>query len=763
MLLKRLELSGFKSFARPTTLDFTTPVTAIVGPNGSGKSNISEAIRFVLGEQSMKSLRSKQSEDLIFNGTKDAARLNRASVAITFDNRSRILPIDYDDVEVKRDIYRDGQFLYYINGEKVRLKDIVELLSAVNIGISSHHIISQGEADRILAASPKERRIMIEDALGLRAYYHKKNESTRKLAKTRENVAKVESLRRELAPHLRFLEKQVQKIQEARELKADLVVRCREYFKIADALIRHEREHLARERSAPVLALAGIEGEIAEKGRTLAEMEAREHKSDRVAALEVALKEAQDRKDDLSRTLGRLEGMYEYEERRIREEEARREEARQAADRPVSVPLSALRSFIGSLRALVAEAESASLLDAVKSVLLRVRETADMFDVRYGSQGAQSAEEALQEISREALERIGAQKHDAEERLRTAQDDEHSLYAQYRTAKDTVEEGRSAARLLEREIFTLREERGRLVARVGMLDAHDERLRSEEERLMTERTDAAHLLGVHVLHDDASAPPVTIDRADEVRSAQEDRRRTIERMKMKVEDMGGGGEEIIKEHKETIERDLYLVRELDDLAHSIASLTTLIDELGEKIRSEFAAGVASINVRFQELFAAMFEGGGASLATIALQKRVRGGEELMGGEGEEGEEEDAAEEVSEEGVEIAVTLPHKRLKGMHMLSGGERALTSIALIFAVTLVHPPPFIVLDETDAALDESNARKYGLMVERISGTTQFIIITHTRETMARAQALYGVTAAADGISRLLSIKFDEAARIA
>ena len=158
MHLKSLELNGFKSFGKKSLLEFNSPITSIVGPNGSGKSNIAEAFRFVLGEQSLKSMRGKKGEDLIFNGSTDATRSNRASVKIVFDNSKRILNIDFDEVTLERVVYRDGINEYYINGSKVRLKDITELLAGAHIGSSGHHIISQGEADRILHSNPKERR-----------------------------------------------------------------------------------------------------------------------------------------------------------------------------------------------------------------------------------------------------------------------------------------------------------------------------------------------------------------------------------------------------------------------------------------------------------------------------------------------------------------------------------------------------------------------------------------------------------------------------
>ena len=208
-MLKRLEIVGFKSFAKKTVLDFANSTTAIVGPNGSGKSNVAEAFRFALGEQSIKSMRGKRAEDLIWGGSHTTPRANRASVAIIFDNSRRIFKIDFDEVSIERAVFRDGTGEYSINGSRVRLRDIEELLAGANIGETGHHIISQGESDRILLANTRERREILEDALGLKIYEFKKNEAQRKLIKTEENISQVNSLRRELAPHLRFLENQV--------------------------------------------------------------------------------------------------------------------------------------------------------------------------------------------------------------------------------------------------------------------------------------------------------------------------------------------------------------------------------------------------------------------------------------------------------------------------------------------------------------------------------------------------------------------------
>lgn len=220
MYLKSLEINGFKSFSKKTQLDFKTKISSIVGPNGSGKSNVAESFRFVLGEQSMKNMRGKKGEDLIFTGKN--SRLNRGAVKVIFDNTDKTLNIDYDEVIIERVVYRDGVNEYLINGSKVRAKDVLELLTSANIGSSGHHIISQGEADKILSISPKERKAVIEEALGLKSYVIKKNESEKKLKKTEENLKEIKTRERVNAPRIKFLKREVEKIENSKEMKAEL-------------------------------------------------------------------------------------------------------------------------------------------------------------------------------------------------------------------------------------------------------------------------------------------------------------------------------------------------------------------------------------------------------------------------------------------------------------------------------------------------------------------------------------------------------------
>ena len=242
--------------------------------------------------------------------------------------------------------------------------------------------------------------------------------------------------------------------------------------------------------------------------------------------------------------------------------------------------------------------------------------------------------------------------------------------------------------------------------------------------------------------------------AGENRDAQRTRRHELEKLKIRLEELGiGATDDVIKEYNDAKERDAFLAHEIADLESSIIKLRELIAELDGKLEEQFVVGIKKISSEFNRFFVLMFGGGEAELKTVTTKTRVA----------EEGVDDAEEEEKKEDGIELVAKLPNKRVKGLEMLSGGERALTSIALIFAMSQVNPPPFIILDETDAALDEANSRRYGDMIEELAKKSQLILITHNRETMSRAGILYGVTMGGDGISKLLSVKLDEAVAVA
>lgn len=748
MTLKRLEINGFKSFGRKAVLLFDAPITAVVGPNGSGKSNVAEAFRWVLGEQSLKSLRGKKGEDLIFNGSSSLGRLSRASVSVTFDNSNRVFAsVDFDDVNITREVFRDGTNEYSINGSKVRLKDILELLAGISLGSSGHHIISQGEADRILNANPAERRTMIEDALGLKIYQWKLEESEKKLTKTRENIKEAELLRREIAPHLKFLKKQMEKVEKAKELRAELSTLYLEYLRREEIYLTRTREKVKSELALPKEALAEIESKLAAwAGKQNPASDESVDDRNKLREIESALREVRSKKDDLSRRLGRLEGMIELKQRESR--------SVTTTEDKLVVSRDELNRLAAELEEGWQKIETESDPNTLKIILRNIKQAFGGFLDKFKVHQPAPADNS------ELIQELMAEKQEMEKAVTDLEVLERSRQEEYQLARYSLEQKESRAREEERESYELRARKGELTATVRVLEGKLETLAVEEENFKRELGEAGVLIGRGALNYESYSLDEQMVLSEE-RGIQEDRHRQLERLKIRLEDIGGEGADVEKEYDEVLARDGYLEKELIDLATSAESLEQIMAELRQKITDEFKAGVKKINSEFQKFFEILFGGGTAALSLVVPEKRRSRALDLVVGD-DDGALEEAMEtsaEATEEGIEIAVNLPRKKIKGLAMLSGGERALTSIALLFAMSQVNPPPFMILDETDAALDEANSRKYGDMIESLSKFSQLILITHNRETMSRAGVLYGVTMGSDSVSRLISLKFAEA----
>ncbi len=749
MTLKSLELASFKSFGKKSTVTFTTPVTAIVGPNGSGKSNIVEAIRFVLGEQSMKSLRGKGGSDLIFKGSKMMSSANHASVTITFDNSKKIfsftnsglgVSLDYEEVTITREVFTDGGNKYSINNTEVRLKDVVDLLASVNIGSSGHHIISQGEADRVLNASSKDRRSMIEDALGLKIYQYRIKESERKLEKTLINMKEVQSLRREIAPHLAFLKKQVEKVERAREMREELRMLYKDYLSNEATYLSIETKRLTHTKRILDEKMLSLDERISKLEDNKEKREESEFVLE-IKKTEQELMHLRLAKDELARSLGRVEGMLEGIERQIRKSKENNERV---------ITEGEWQEVIEDLEARIDEAlrtedmpKVVSILKAMKVRIQTLRQNANENDVPINENLNQEYEEM-----KKAKDNIGS---DIEKIISEEKNFQNTI-AILRKKESDFE---ATLRDSEKVFYQLLNEKNSAVSESHSLRYEEEKMLLIKNAFEMELQEAGVLIGREVM----DYARTRSENENINRQAQDEMRKKIERIKIKLEDAGaGGGSEVTKEYEDTVERDQFLTKELEDLGKGIESLRLLIGDLKQTLDVEFKTGVSKINKQFQEFFALMFGGGSAFLSVTMEHKKLKKSEEDF--EDMENERnEDGTELGFERGIEINVTLPQKKVKDLHMLSGGERSLTSIALLFAISQVNPPPFLVLDETDAALDEANSRKYGNMIANLSKYSELIVVTHNRETMSRAQVLYGVTMDALGASKLLSIKLEDA----
>jgi chromosome segregation protein len=302
--LKQIKTFGFKTFAEPTTLDFGGGITAIVGPNGSGKSNLIDAFRWVLGEQSSKSLRSGKMEDVIFAGNEKRKPLGLAEVSITFDNSDRKLPIDFTEVEITRRAYRAGEIEYYINRNQCRLRDILELLMGTGLGPGSYSIVSQGQIDSILTSKPADRRALFEETAGINKFLARKNESMRRLEQTEQNAIRINDLIAELERRIPELDTQVRRAKRYRKLNArvrDLEILS--YIRASESR-RAERETLKAdlERNEEIRSAAAAKA--ASLGAQLAQSRTRVYRH------ELQLEELRTNSQTLRSELARLEADY---------------------------------------------------------------------------------------------------------------------------------------------------------------------------------------------------------------------------------------------------------------------------------------------------------------------------------------------------------------------------------------------------------------------------------------------------------------------
>jgi chromosome segregation protein len=550
------------------------------------------------------------------------------------------------------------------------------------------------------------------------------------LEKTEENMRQVEALRHEIAPHLRFLKKQVEKVEKVRELREAAVGRFQAYFKREEAYLSTAKESVLVELKKLKELLSAISAKVADAKKTL-EGAAGDKGGARILALSKDLDEARRERSEALRKASRLEGQIEAVEltaskatvgaqdiERIAKEAD--EVLPKLAAGALSEALLFFTSFIGKLRALAHSAESGA---------------GDVTKLRADRDHALALEKQLVEKERSlsaALEKIRAE-------LDAARNDEREK---------------------ERGLFELASQEREARLQISMNESRAERLSMEEEEFKRDIAEAGALIGRDILNYQGAA---TVEEYS--REMQEKEKRELEKTKIRLEEMGGGGgDEVMKEYQDATDREAFLERETADLHEAAQSLKSLISDLEKELGSRFTDGIHAINDEFTKLFALMFDGGSAVLVkTEEVVRRAPAPDEEPSDEDADDNGIADSEEEKVEGIDISLSIPRKRVKSLVMLSGGERALTSIALIFAMSSVNPPPFLVLDETDAALDESNSRRYGDMVESLAKKSQLMIITHNRETMSRAGILYGVTMGGDGVSKVLSVKLEEAVKVA
>jgi len=595
----------------------------------------------------------------------------------------------------------------------------------VGVGGSGHHIISQGEADRVLYTSPKDRKNMIEDALGLRIYHIKQQEAERKLVSTAENMREVGMLRREIQPHMRFLAGEAKKIESSQKMREELVGLLGVYMNRETASLEtlrrtfeeHEEPLKNELKEAEQLATA-LQNSLTKK-QSLAVSSTPKDVEEAIRRLRVL----DVNRPEIEREIGRVEGQLVVWGRKEAQPKGMRAWSAQEVETEMQSIISSIDIAIAFKTIETIHAKLSELKERITRFLTGGHKVNVVLDISQERRELEQMQEALQQQLQE-------------------HEEERKQLLEIKNKWDDLRRDSQKGFWEEQKLLRVGEERV-YAAKDGLrsLELERERLRARVDEFNLEQTLAESFLESVIIE---HAEPWSQD--ERLKEYQK-----IQRLRMKLEEAGGVNPHILQEYQEVQQRDVFLAKELDDLQKTEKSLVSLQEQLDTDLQQSFSEGIKKINTKFDELFQAMFGGGSAKLTLVKLQSRE---EHELGG---------PTAKLSEEvGVDITVDIPRKRVKNLDMLSGGERALTSIALLFAMSFVNPPPFLILDETDAALDEANSQRYGAMLKNLSDKTQLIVITHNRQTMKEAGVLYGVTMGSDGVSRLLSLKFEEATEV-
>jgi len=706
VFLKKIEIQGFKSFANKTTFEFPAKIIGVVGPNGSGKSNIVDALRWALGERAAKNLRGESLENLIFAGTPKKPASSLARVSLHFTNHENIFPVETSEAVIERKIDKAGASQFFINSVETRLRDLHPILARAKMGTRGMTIIGQGQSDLFVKSSPKERRIMIEEILGLKEYRLKKEEAERRVETSRSNMEKIKAMIDEITPHLKFLRKQKSRWEEREKIEEKLKHLENSYFGFRIKTLREEKKSIEEKLLRLEVKKKAEDENTRKKELELRELEKEKETSKESEEVRNSIERLFEEKLNIERELIRLETRIE-----IRGSETR-------------LPAKDTETLLRSIRGIEKEAKSLLVIQNMEELKEEIAKLIKKLEALFEEPKESKEREARQNIT-EALQPLKRELENIEKKLREEKEKEKALgqkqkniNQQFRTRFEEIERERNKTREIERKVLEIKFEKEKTVLRINEL---------EKQWQALERTGDELEKAIRGEWTEITA---------ETNWQQAERRILL--LCSELSSIGEIDNELVKEAEDTETRYVLLEKEYEDLGRTEKDLSVLIAELDERIHGEFKNSFKKINDAFNTYFGLMFGGGKAKLKLSAETEEHEGGEHISG-------------------VDFEISIPRKKIKNLDMLSGGEKSLVSMAALFSLISISSPPILILDEIDAALDEENARRFAELVKNFSDKTQFLIVTHNRITMETADVLYGITMGDDGVSKVLSIKLE------
>jgi chromosome segregation ATPase len=811
--LSAIKLRGFKSFPDPVEVRLERGVAVVVGPNGSGKSNVSDALLWASGSLSPSELRAEKPDDVLFAGSAGRPAAEWCEVELLFDNADGQFPeLEFSEISVKRRLHQGGEGQYLVNRAAVRRTDLVELLADVGLGGGHSSVIGQGRVEEILSSKPEHRRALLEEAAGLGKFKARRHRAELKLARVQVQAERARDLEAEVRKRLRPLALQATAAERAEKLKDEIAaVEARlaelelEELGQAAAEIDERRTAASMARKA---ANAKLEELLVERNQAEEDLADAAGRREEATAALYRLRSAADRlelrreaavelverlraeplrlltvdDEQLRTTRERLSAV----ERALAEREGLPPAARALAEQGARLALSELDVEPGRERAVAAALGprgSALLADNVQAglrlleqahaaglgnltVLVEARPaelvehyavvpkaellsspvpavTPDGFgyDPERGELwfAGETAEAVWLELEarRRALalevERLrsnpAAPPPAADPRLVAAGE------RLVRALAGAAEAGRRFEAALRARVDAGGSRTGDAAGALRELAAREAELRRGAAEA-GERT-AAIDVELARLEAEQSAARRRLEDAGAEPAEGDDREALAERLvrlERRRETLGAVNPLAKQEYEEEKERLTELTTQREDLERSLAELEKLRNELSETVERRFDETFAAVQQHFADVAQTLFPGG---------EGRLRLSEP----------DEDGPDDGSEPGVEIELRPVGKRVTKLSLLSGGEKALGAISFLFALFLARPCPFYLLDEVEAALDDTNIGRFVELLRRYADRAQFIVITHQKRTMEAADSLYGVTMGADGISQIVS----------
>ena len=734
MRLKSLKLAGFKSFVDPIEIDFPGIMCGIVGPNGCGKSNIIDAIKWVKGELSAKSLRSESLQDVIFNGSDSRKPVSHCSVELAFDNSENFLGGEYlkfDEVSVKREMGRDGQSTYFINNAVARRRDVQDLFLGTGLGGNSYAIIEQGIISSLVGAKPEELRSYVEEAAGISKYKERKRETESRIRRTSENISRLKDLEDEVKRSIRRLKAEANLTSRYKKLR----VKEQEFqkFIVNDDLkvLLASMNESQKENDSIDKDLEKIDGD---RLNFVAKRDVVKTK------LMEGLKELEDEQRSFFEAGAKI-SLIEEKERtvNVRINDLINEEKKNITN------LDDLSKELGSSDNSMDDLDK-KILEQIKSDSLKAiaKLEADLSSKDETQLTAsfqnfwQKGYEFGQGQSGDASEKIDSLKKQFAERNKQIINEVESLKKELDKEKSELTNFIELRKNQELKVMELKANQDKANEELRNFESEITKLETEKDRIVHQRNEKE--LNKRSIEIEVKEKQEKLHSFEEIKDIEGEREEIIvdlEKLQKRIMNLGPINFAAPETLEAEVQRKEVLSGQIEELEVSLNKLDEAIKKIDRESNKSFHDCLNSVNKHLEEMFPKLFGGGFCKL--------------------------DLLDKTEDSGLMLMARLPGKKNTKLSQLSGGEKALTALALVFSLFSINPAPFCLLDEVDAPLDDENTARFINLVNEMSEKVQFIFVTHNKISMEKSTHLLGVTMRDLGVSKVVSVDVEQAMELA